>query len=452
MAGAEKGAILVVDDDVAVGRVLASLLEQHGLVAHFVTSGVDALSVLEKRSFDVVVSDLQMPGVGGMQLLDTIGSRFPELPVILMTAHGSVPLAVEAMKRGAVDFILKPFDRDEMLFVVDKALARSKISSAQSPPIGIEGSDLISSSDSMNEVLATIRKVAATTATVLIRGETGTGKELVARALHMQSPRKDQPFVRVHAAALPDSLLESELFGHEKGAFTGASIRKPGRIELAHKGTIFLDEIGDITSALQVKLLRVLQERELERVGGTQTIKVDVRFIAATHRDLEAMVQKGEFREDLFYRLNVVPIQVPPLRERGADVEVIARHFCASFGKQNGRPNMSLETAAIARLRAHTWPGNVRELQNLMERLVVLADATSIREIDVQRELAKITTRIEPGQVNADSTMDAQRRDAERGALVQALARAKNNRTLAARLLNISRRTLYNKLREHDLE
>ena len=451
MTSGDRGAILVVDDDTAVGRVLVALLEQQQFSAHFVTSGAEAIAALDSRAFDVVVSDLQMPGVGGIELLDTIGRNFPGLPVILLTAHGSVPLAVEAMKRGAVDFMLKPFDRDEMLFVVNKALARSKTAAQESPPIDLEGSDLISGSASMKEVLATIRKVAATTATVLIRGETGTGKELVARALHMQSPRKDQPFVRVHAAALPDSLLESELFGHEKGAFTGASVRKPGRIELAHKGTLFLDEIGDITGALQVKLLRVLQERELERVGGTQTIKVDVRFIAATHRDLEAMVRSGEFREDLFYRLNVVPVYVPPLRERGNDVEVIARHFCASFGKQNGHPDMTLEPGAIERLRAHGWPGNVRELQNLMERLVVLSDATTIREVDVQRELAKSASRELPSS-NADATMDTQRRAAEKIALVHALSQAKNNRTLAARLLNVSRRTLYNKLREHDLE
>ncbi|MEO8796524.1 MAG: sigma-54 dependent transcriptional regulator [Polyangiaceae bacterium] len=452
MPGPDRGAILVVDDDAAVGRVLVALLEQQRFTAHFVTSGEAALAALESRPFDVVVSDLQMPGVDGMQLLDAIGVRFPGLPVILLTAHGSVPLAVEAMKRGAIDFMLKPFDREEMTVVVDRAVARSKLATEPSPPVALAGSDLISGSSSMNDVMATIRKVAPTTATVLVRGETGTGKELVARALHMQSPRSNQPFIRVHAAALPDSLLESELFGHEKGAFTGASIRKPGRIELAHKGTLFLDEIGDITSALQVKLLRVLQERELERVGGTQSIKVDVRFIAATHRDLEAMVQRGEFREDLFYRLNVVSLHVPPLRERGADVETIARHFCSLFGKQNDRPHMVLDAGALERLRKHTWPGNVRELQNLMERLVVLADGATIREADVERELAKSLPRPEHAQPTADATMDVQRGEAERAALVQALGRAKNNRTLAARLLNISRRTLYNKLREHGIE
>jgi DNA-binding NtrC family response regulator len=307
----------------------------------------------------------------------------------------------------------------------------------------------------MSDVLQTIRKVAPGTATVLIRGETGTGKELVARALHDNSPRKDGPFVRVHCAALPENLLESELFGHEKGAFTGATSRKPGRVELAHKGTLFLDEIGDITPAVQVKLLRVIQERELERVGGTQTIKVDVRFLAATHRDLEAMVAAKAFREDLFYRLNVVPLRVPSLRERAGDIDALARHFCEKFGAANGKPAIKLAPGALEILRGHAWPGNVRQLQNLMERLVVLADGEAIRASDVERELVPSTqgTRLrEESAIAQGASLDAHRRGAEREALVTALAQAGNNRTLAARLLNVSRRTLYNKLKEHGLE
>jgi DNA-binding NtrC family response regulator len=453
MAGADSGSILVVDDDAAVGRVLVALLEQNRFEAQYASSGEAALALLEKRPFDVVVTDLQMPELDGLGLLDAIGSRFSDVPVILLTAHGSVPLAVDAMKRGASDFLLKPFDQSEMLFVIGKALARSKRAADRSPPIAFADFDLVGSSPAMHDVLRAVRKVAASTATALIRGETGTGKELVARALHTESPRKDQAFVRVHCAALPDSLLESELFGHEKGAFTGALIRKPGRIELAHKGTLFLDEIGDISSTVQVKLLRVLQERELERVGGTQTIKVDVRFVAATHRDLEAMVKAGEFREDLFYRLNVVPLHVPPLRERGDDVEMLARHFSARFGAANGKPHVALDDGAIAALRAHAWPGNVRELQNLMERLVVLGDGDTLRSADVLREIGAARTQpLDALEVSAPATMDAQRRDAEKAALVAALLRAKNNRTLAARLLNVSRRTLYNKLKDHDLE
>ncbi|MDB4995350.1 MAG: Response regulator of zinc sigma-54-dependent two-component system [Myxococcaceae bacterium] len=453
----ETGSILIVEDDAAVGKVLAMLLAQAGFETEHVASAEAGLALLETRPFDVVLSDIRMPGMDGMQLLAELGKRFPELPVILLTAHGSVPMAVEAMKAGAVDFLLKPFEKEEILFVVAKALARSQRSRDEAPAIGLAGSELVGGTRAMSDVLQTIRKVAPGTATVLIRGETGTGKELVARALHDNSPRKDGPFVRVHCAALPETLLESELFGHEKGAFTGATSRKPGRVELAHKGTLFLDEIGDIPPAVQVKLLRVIQERELERVGGTQTIKVDVRFLAATHRDLEAMVAAKTFREDLFYRLNVVPLRVPSLRERAGDIDALARHFCEKFGAANGKPAITLEPGALAILRGNAWPGNVRQLQNLMERLVVLAEGDAIRASDVERELtpsqpvAPVREDTAPAPAQGAS-LDAHRRGAEREALVTALAQAGNNRTLAARLLNVSRRTLYNKLKEHGLE
>jgi transcriptional regulator with PAS, ATPase and Fis domain len=302
----------------------------------------------------------------------------------------------------------------------------------------------------MRDVLAMIRKVAAGTSTVLVRGETGTGKELVARLLHDASPRKDEPYVRVHCAALPETLLEAELFGYEKGAFTGATQRKPGRVELAHKGTLFLDEIGDISPAVQVKLLRVLQEREFERVGGTQTIRVDVRFVAATHRDLEAMVARGELREDLFYRLNVVPITIPPLRAREGDAARLAAHFAADFAKTCGRPDVRFDEDAIAQLASLPWPGNVRQLQNFVERLVVLADGSRVTRRDIDRELRGDPKSSPPPA--GDLSLDAKRREGERAALVRALAQTDNNRTRAARLLEVSRRTLYNKLREHGLE
>ncbi len=452
----DAASILIVEDDIAVGRVLVALLEQNAFEAHHVPSAEDALRLLETRPFDAVISDIRMPGMDGMQLLAELGRRIPGLPVILLTAHGSVPMAVEAMKAGAVDFMLKPFDKDEILFVVGKALKRSRHELQEAPAIELEGSELVSGSPIMNDVFTTIRKVAAGTATVLVRGETGTGKELVARAIHENSPRREQPFVRVHCAALPEALLESELFGHEKGAFTGAAMRKPGRVELAHRGTIFLDEIGDISAHVQVKLLRVLQEREFERVGGTQTIKVDVRFVAATHRDLEAMVAKGEFREDLFYRLNVVPMRVPPLRERAGDIEALARVFCATFGRANNKPAITIDDRATQALASYAWPGNVRQLQNLMERLVVPADAPTIRREDVERELGASAAGGKPSVVLTSAsgapTLDAHRREAEKDALSKALTQSHNNRTVAARLLNVSRRTLYNKLKEHGLE
>ncbi|HSO31415.1 MAG TPA: sigma-54 dependent transcriptional regulator [Labilithrix sp.] len=455
-------AVLVVDDDVAIGRVLVALLEQRGHEATHVPSAEEAVRALDARPYDVVLSDVRMPGMDGMGLLDHVAARFPGLPVVLVTAHGSVALAVEAMKRGAADFVQKPFDKDEIAFVVEKALASSRHARAAVPPPALDDSDLVGDSPAMQEVFATIRKVAPTTSTVLVRGETGTGKELVARALHANSPRKDEAFVTVHCAALPETLLESELFGHEKGAFTGAAQRKPGRIELAHKGTLFLDEIGDVPRSVQVKLLRVIQERELERVGGTQTVRVDVRIVAATHRDLEAMVASGEFREDLFYRLAVVPVTIPPLRERAGDAARLARHFVGELGKSM-RPGIRIDEDAVALLAAQSWPGNVRQLQNFVERLVVLADGERVTRADVERELSRVPSSMSRGPAGTDSfppggttgarlSLDVRRKETERETLVKALAQVGNNRTRAARLLEVSRRTLYNKLKEHGLE
>ena len=461
-------AVLVVDDDTAIGRVLVALLGQRGLEAHHVASAEEAVRALDARPYDVVLSDVRMPGMDGMALLDHVGARFPYVPVVLITAHGSVALAVEAMKRGAADFVQKPFDKDEIGFVIEKALASSRRERVEAPPPSAGDKSFVGDSEAMEQVFATIRKVAPTNATVLVRGETGTGKELVARALHEASPRRAEAFVSVHCAALPETLLESELFGHERGAFTGAAQRKPGRIELAHKGTLFLDEIGDVPRAVQVKLLRVIQEREFERVGGTQTIRVDVRIIAATHRDLEAMLATGDFREDLFYRLAVVPLTIPPLRERSGDVARLARHFVEDFARTALHPNIRIEDDALALLAAQPWPGNVRQLQNFVERLVVLADDDVIRRGDVDRELARVpgipprgatstasstsTTGDAPTRAPSDLSLDTQRKETEREALVKALTHAGNNRTRAARLLDVSRRTLYNKLKEHGLE
>ncbi len=443
----ERGAVLVVDDDADVGKVLVALLMRQGYSCEHVLSGVDALARIEARPFDVVLTDLRMPDLDGMRLLQEIGHRWPAVPVILLTAHGSVPAAVEAMKAGAVDFLLKPFVPEELAFVIGKALAATRREREVPPSARVEGVvELGDDSPAMREIVVRIRKAAAGTATVLVRGETGTGKELVALALHEASSRKGGPFIKVNCGALADTLLESELFGHEKGAFTGAAARKPGRVELAHKGTLFLDEIGDVTPAMQVKLLRVLQEREIERLGGTQTIRVDVRFVAATHRDLEAMVAAGQFREDLFFRLNVVPIHVPPLRQRSGDVARLARQFCAAFGQANGRPGIEFDDAALAVLARQPWPGNVRQLQNLVERLVVLADSQVLAAGDVERELGRL-----PLGDDEDASLPARLRVVEKDALIDALARARGNRMLAARLLGVSRRTLYNKLGVHGL-
>ncbi|HVE85871.1 MAG TPA: sigma-54 dependent transcriptional regulator [Myxococcales bacterium] len=464
-----RGSVLVVDDDVAVARVMGALLEQAGLKADLASSGERALEILAERPFDVVVTDQAMPGMDGLELLTRVHERWPEIPVVMVTAHGTVQLAVEAMKRGAADFMVKPVDREQLLFVVQKELHKS---ARDLPATTDPAARSVGSSAAMQEVHALVKRAAPGTATVLIRGESGTGKELIARDIHDQSPRSKGPFVKLHCAALPDTLLESELFGYEKGAFTGAAARKPGRVELAQGGTLFLDEIGDVTPAVQVKLLRLLQEKEFERLGSTQTLKADVRFVAATHRPLEQMVKAGQFREDLFYRLAVVPILLPTLRARPEDVEPLARHFCEVHGEANGRKGIQMEPEAIAVLRAQSWPGNVRQLQNFVERLVVLSDGLTIGARDVERELARqVAPAISgadlaapaagalpgaPGAASAAAepgtpTLEGQRKQAEKQALQAALAQAKDNRTLAAKLLGISRRTLYNKLEEFGL-
>jgi DNA-binding NtrC family response regulator len=449
--------ILVVDDDRAVGMVLTALITQAGYSARFVMSGVDALAALTGGGFDAVLSDVRMPGMDGMELLAEVQKKHRDVPVILLTAHGTVSLAVEAMKAGASDFLTKPFDRDEVLFTLGKCLTKVK-REAQRPPesdvIESEGEGpVIGTSAAMKDAMERLKKAAATNATVLLRGESGTGKEVAARELHRLSPRGKGPFVAVHCGALPDNLLESELFGYEKGAFTGAQHKKPGRVELARGGTLFLDEIGDITPAVQVKLLRLIQEKEFQPLGALAPEKADVRFVAATHRNLDQLVKEGTFREDLFYRLNVVPVVLPALRDRRDDIATLAERFVQVLGKSNGRPRMTLSPEARTTLTEAEWPGNVRELQNFLERIVVFADTDRIEAHEVLRELNARpsmvkTTSSAPPEMPADGTLDERRADAEKSAVRDALAKAKGNRTLAARLLGVSRRTLYNKLDE----
>jgi two-component system response regulator AtoC len=440
--------VLVVDDDPAVGRVLSGLLIQAGWRSRWVSSGAQALAELQKLPTDLMITDLRMDGMNGMELLARTRAEFPEIPVVVLTAHGTVPIAVEAMKAGAADFLLKPFDREEVVYTVRKALTRG--AATATPPSGTE--QLLGSSPGMKEVLDQLRRVAPSASTVLLRGESGVGKELAARALHQLGSRRDKPFVAVHCAALPETLLESELFGYEKGAFTGAASRKPGRVELAAGGTLFFDEIGEIPPAIQVKLLRLLQERTFERLGGAETCRTDVRFVAATNGPLEELVKQGRFREDLFYRLNVVPIFIPPLRERREEIPDLARHFCAQDAAANGKPGLKLDEAALQLLAVQAWPGNVRELQNFMERLMLFSDGPVIVEADVRRELGRRLglPSAQPG-AELTGTLEAQRRQVERDAVVAALHEAKGNRSAAARLLGISRRTFYNKLEEHGL-
>jgi two-component system, NtrC family, response regulator AtoC len=456
-----QGNVLVVDDDPAVGKVLSAQLAQAGIACRHVPDAAAALALLRERPVDVVITDLRMPGASGLELLAEITVRWPEIPVILLTAHGSIGVAVEAMKKGAADFLLKPFDREEILFTVRKHIAAARHSERPPAPEGRSGA-VVSSSPEMREVQDLIRRAAGSTATVLIRGESGTGKELTARAIHDNGPRKNAPFVKIQCAALPDTLIESELFGYEKGAFTGAASRKPGRVELAEGGTLFLDEIGDVTPVIQVKLLRLLQDREFERLGGNQTLKSTARILAATHQPLEELIKERRFREDLFYRLNVLPIWIPPLRSRAGDVESLARDFCRQFGAANARGPLQLAPDALGLLQQQRWPGNVRELQNFIERLVVLSDGDVLTAADVMRELARRPPVVAAPEASAGEraavvagagagTLEASRRDAEREAIITALAKSGNNRVMAARLLGISRRGLYHKLGEHGL-
>ncbi|MDP3156666.1 MAG: sigma-54 dependent transcriptional regulator [Archangium sp.] len=452
----DAAAVLVVDDDEAVGKVLAALLSQDGHRATWVGSAEAALATLEKKAYDAVISDVRMPGLSGLELLKLVRVKWPELPVVLLTAHGTVPMAVEAMRDGAADFMLKPFNREEVLFVVKKALSGSAGERAAPPRQSrtkVESTDgMVGTSPPLEEARALIRQAAPSTATVLILGETGTGKELAARALHSLSSRKAKPFVRLNCGALPENLFESELFGYEKGAFTGAVNRKPGRVELAEGGTLFLDEVGELSQASQVKLLRLIQEKEFERLGGTETLKADVRIVAATHRSLPEMVKANTFREDLYYRLNVVPISMPPLRSRPDDLEPLVKHFLSVLGPQNGRPKAALSSAAMVLVAAQQWKGNVRQLQNFIERLTVLAPPGDlIEETTVQRELERLGGD-SPEAVSSADSLPERRKDAERQAVEEALKKAGGNRSVAARLLGVSRRTLYNKLESLGLD
>ena len=467
--------LLVVDDDVALGRVLVSLLAQAGYEARHLPSAEDALAALPTASFDLVVTDLKMKKLDGLALLRELKRALPEVPVVMLTAHGSIATAVEAMRLGAADFLTKPFDRDEVLFTIQRALTLGARARRLPPEASTDARAVFGSSAPMVEVADVVRRAARTQANVLVRGESGTGKEVVARTIHAESQSAKGPFVAVNCAAIPSELLESEIFGYERGAFTGAIAKRPGRVELARGGTLFLDEIGDVPLAAQAKLLRLLQEKEYMPLGGTKTEKAETRFIAATHRDLEAMIREGEFREDLYYRLNVIPIWLPPLRERADDLFELAERFVEKLGKENGRPGLRLEPTSFKKLTQHSWPGNVRELMCLAERLVVFTDDDVISEADVQRELDRIrapgssrpresgdiplgsesvapreSSTASEGASDSDgpssTSLVGQRNKAERDAVTEALKRAGQNRTMAARLLGVSRRTLYNRL------
>ena len=449
--------VLVIDDDNALRIAMTKILRKEGHEVLSADCGEDGLRCLADAPVDVVLTDLRMEGMDGLAVLRAVRESAPLTQVVLITAHGSVEQAVEAMKQGAYDFLVKPVERPELLSAVQRAAERRKLEVEnralrarmgeieQSPPI-------IGSSPKMAEIRATVHTIAPSDATVLITGETGTGKEVVARTIHAHSTRRKGPFIVVNCAALPDTLMEAELFGHERGAFTGAESQRKGRFELADGGTLFLDEVGEMQPAAQAKLLRVLQSGEFERLGGAETLRTDARTIAASNRDLLAAAEAGEFRQDLFYRLSVIRIAVPPLRERRGDIPLFAQHFLQLYAHRNGKPHLRLAPEALDVLARYPWPGNVRELENTIEASVVLAQGETVAEADLLPNIM--------GAVRAMGAQDqaggvyipvgTSMAEVERSVLLRTLDHYGGDKEAAARALGISSRTIYRKLAEDE--
>ncbi len=420
----------------------------------FIAYDVDtAFSIVTGHDLDFIITDLKMPGKSGMDLVELVRREKPFIPVIMVTAHGSIENAVAAVKRGAYDFIAKPFDEDELLNVARKALSESRknreLISAFFEGEGSFSAGIIGKTGPIEQILQTVRKIAPTDSTVLITGETGVGKELIARAIHLASSRRDRPLIKVNCAAIPENLVESELFGYEKGAFTGASTSKPGKFEIADGGTIFLDEIAEIPLHLQAKLLGVLQDKAFERVGGIKTIKVDVRIVAACNKDLQSAVRSGTFRTDLFYRLNVVPIYIPPLRERIDDLSPLVDHFLHKFSTKYQKSVKHLRPEVIAAFANYGWPGNIRELENVMERMILMSESEILGLDLIPGEIGGSASSAETFALK--SRMEAVSHVTEKQMIIEALKRTDQNRTKAAELLGISRRTLQNKIKEYGL-
>ena len=447
--------ILIIEDEAKMRRLLELNLGEDGFKTVSAPDAETGLRLLASEQVDLVLTDLKLPGMSGLELLQAVKRQNAALPVVVMTAFGSVETAVEAMKGGATDYVLKPFSLAEMRMVVHKELDVSRLreeNRSLREALGEKYShpNIVAGSAKMQEVLAIVERVAPTNSTVLLGGESGVGKDLIARVIHEKSRRASGPFIKINSTAIPENLLESELFGYEKGAFTGASSSKPGKFELADKGTLFLDEIGDVPPATQVKLLRVLQEREFERLGGTRTVKVDVRLVAATNRDLRAALEEGTFREDLYYRLNVVPIDIPPLREHKEDIPDLTNLFLRKFCGESGRPVTTISPEATNLLLSHHWPGNVRELQNIIERACALAKTSRLEPGDIHIDSSprnKATTSGE-GFLPAGMTLDQWEDDMIR----EALKRAGGNKSQAARLLGLSRNALRYRLSKIGIE
>ncbi|MCF7943342.1 MAG: sigma-54 dependent transcriptional regulator [Spirochaetia bacterium] len=447
--------ILIADDEKNIRTGLAKSLKMEGYQVELAEDGIQAWNFINSGHADLVISDLRMPRMSGEDLLIKITSAYPTIPVIILTGHGTIESAVNAMRDGAFDFVTKPINLDRLSLLVKRALSSRKLQ--------IENTNLlnelemlkkkhkfdgvIGKSQKMQKVMEIIEQVAQTKASVLITGESGVGKELVADAVHDLSNRSREAYVKVHCAALSESLLESELFGHEKGAFTGAVAQKKGRFELADKGTIFLDEIGEINAQVQIKILRVLQEKKFERVGGEKTLQIDTRVISATNRDLQAEIQKGNFREDLYYRLNVVNIEVPPLRERKEDIPVLSAAFLKEFNDENGKSLEGFSTKARLVLNNYSWPGNIRELRNCIESAVVLSKGSVIEVDDLP---VQVVSGAKDDQVSIQ--LGASMEIAEREFIIATLNFCKGNKTKAAEVLGIGRKTLHRKIQEYQIE
>lgn len=449
-----KGKILVVDDELNLTLVIEAMLKKAGFEVVAKNDPFEALEAAKTERFEAAVSDLVMPGMDGLALLSKVRALQPNLPFILVTAHGTVEAAVQALKKGAFDFVTKPFERAELLSAVKKAVetfrASEEDASGFSPLFSITGK-----SPAVQEIFRLIEKVARSPSTILITGESGTGKELVAHEIHRRSNRSEEAFLKINCAAIPGPLIESELFGHEKGAFTGAVAAKPGRFELADQGTLFLDEVADMPAEMQVKLLRVLQEQEFMRVGGIERIRVDVRLIAATNKVLADEVAAGRFREDLFYRLNVVPITLPPLRERVEDIEALARSFLRAFNDKLGKKVERIDPQVLGALRLYPWPGNIRQLENVIERMVLLADGDSLEAKVLPPEISKL---VPGGEIEEGSGEDSpptfkeivkrETQKVERELIERTLQETEGNVTRAAESLGLSRKGLQLKMKE----
>jgi DNA-binding NtrC family response regulator len=445
--------ILIADDEKNIRDGLAESLEMEGYTVVTASDGDAAYKRYQQGDIDLVITDLRMPGISGEELLRRVKAETPGVAVIVLTGHGTVRDAVQAMKDGAWDFLTKPIqDLDRLNIIVQRALSnrerRLKTQVIEEELEKRKQSEIIAGANAaMRQVMEAIGRAAPTRASILITGESGVGKELVADAIHRLSPRKDKPFIKVHCAALAESLLESELFGHEKGSFTGAGSRKRGKFELANEGTLFLDEIGEIDQNIQIKLLRVLQERTFERVGGEETIDVDIRLVAATNRDLKAEIEKGRFREDLYYRLNVVSIAVPPLRDRKEDLHILITAFLKAFSVENNKEIEGIDAKALAKLNSYNWPGNVRELRNCIESAVVMSRGPIITEEDLPPSLHRAA---EDGWIRLPHGLTLEK--AEAVIIRETLAAQKGNKSETARVLDIGRKTLHRKIEELGLE